>query len=961
MGQLGGIAARVLAVRGLGAVMVLGLLAGLTSVLTAPGASAATTSGFVRVAGADRYATAAAVADAAFPSGASIAVVATGASFPDALAADYLAGQVGGPVLLTEPTVLPAVTASSSPSWARAIVYLVGGTAAVSAGVAAQLGAMVGPNGKPLLVVRVFGNDRYSTAAAVANRVPKAQVGQVGGVPTALLATGTGFADALSGSAAAAGAHLPLLLTTPTSLSPVVLPTLKALGVTNVVILGGTGAVSSAVLSALTAAGITVLRIGGADRVATATLVAHWEVTTLGFSGTDVSVARGDDAGGGVDALSLGVLAGLGHQPLLLAASPTSLGSALTSWLTADTGLAGGTVAGGTGAVSAVVMTQLTGFLGGGTTGGGGGGGGGSGGGGGGGGGGGSPSGVAWAGAATPTKAIAPDGVAVDSHGNLYIADFRNHLVRRVDAATGATTIVAGNGTQGSSGDGGLATSAQLDGPTGLAVDTAGDLFIADTYNNRIRRLDATTGVITTVAQVNTPTGLALDSAGNLVTTALVSNQVQRVNLTSGVITTVAGTGTAGYSGDGGPATSAELSAPYGLAVDAAGDLFISDEMNNRVRRVDAVTGVITTVAGTGTFGYSGEGGPAASAQLANPIGLTIDASGNLLIDDTGNQRVRKLDVATGTITTVAGNGTTGFAGDGGPATSAEFARPFGVAVDAAGNLFIADIDNDRVRRVDAATGVISTEAGNGAVGFSGDGGPATDAQFFGPAGVAADSAGNLFIAETGNSRIRRVDAATGVVTTIAGTGVAGYAGDGGPAGNAQLNVPTAVVTDSAGDVYVADSVSNVVRRIDAATGVITTVAGNGTAGYAGDGGACHERRAEPPCRPRPGHQRQPVHRRLHQQPGTNGRRSHGCDHHRRRSYGDRSPLGRRGRLRRGSVHRRHRKQRRPAGGCQHPGSQHGGWHRHARVLGGRRPGHRCAARTPAGSGRRRDRDPLHR
>jgi streptogramin lyase len=207
----------------------------------------------------------------------------------------------------------------------------------------------------------------------------------------------------------------------------------------------------------------------------------------------------------------------------------------------------------------------------------------------------------------------------------------------------------------------------------------------------------------------------------------------------------------------------------------------IADRSNQRIRRVDAVTGVITTVAGNGASGFSGDGGPATAANLSGPFGVAVDAAGNVLIADQNNARIRRVDAVTGVITTVAGNGAGGFSGDGGPATAASLSNPVGVAVDAAGNVLIADRSNQRIRRVDAVTGVITTAAGNGASGFSGDGGPATAASLSSPWGVAVDAAGNVLIADQSNSRIRRVDAVTGVITTVAGNGTFGFSGDGGP------------------------------------------------------------------------------------------------------------------------------------------------------------------------------------
>jgi sugar lactone lactonase YvrE/Flp pilus assembly protein TadD len=303
--------------------------------------------------------------------------------------------------------------------------------------------------------------------------------------------------------------------------------------------------------------------------------------------------------------------------------------------------------------------------------------------------------------------------------------------------------------------------------------------------------------------------------------------------IAGGTITTVAGNGTAGYSGDGGPATSAELNGPQGLAVDGAGNLFIVDTGNNRIRKVDAA-GTITTAAGNGTQGYSGDGGPATSAELNLPAGVALDNTGNLFISDTGNSRLRMVNPA-GTITTVAGNGKRGYSGDGGPATSAALI-PVGVAVDGAGNLFIAGAF--RLRKVNPA-GIITTVAGDGRCCKLGDGGPATSAELNGPTGVAADNAGNLFIADLGNHRIRKVNAG-GTIITVAGGGtpgdVGGYSGDGGPATSAQLNWPVFVTVDNAGNLFVGDRGNNRIRKVNSA-GIITTVVGNGAGGYFGDGG----------------------------------------------------------------------------------------------------------------------------
>jgi PKD repeat protein len=293
-------------------------------------------------------------------------------------------------------------------------------------------------------------------------------------------------------------------------------------------------------------------------------------------------------------------------------------------------------------------------------------------------------------------------------------------------------------------------------------------------------------------------------------------------------ITTVAGTGTAGFAGDGGQATSAQLNYPWGLAADAQGAVYVGDSENNRVRKVSG--GEISTIAGIGTPGFSGDGGQATSAQLHTPEGVAVDAQGNVFEAEYDNHRIRK--ISGGIITTVAGNGTPGYSGDGGQATSAQLDYPVGIALDAQGNLYIADSGNNRIRKVSG--GIITTVAGNGTWGYSGDGGQATSAQLKTPDGVAADGQGNLYIADVENNRIRKVSG--GIITTVAGAGTAGFSGDGGQATSAQLNSPEAVLVDGQGTMYIADAKNNRVRKVRG--GIITTIAGTGTAGSSGDGGA---------------------------------------------------------------------------------------------------------------------------
>ena len=701
-------------------------------------------------------------------------------------------------------------------------------------------------------------------------------------------------------------------------------------------------------------------------------------------------------------------------------------------------------------------------------------------------------------GPATEAQFAAPGGLAVDGSGNLYVADWGNHGIRRIDAG-GVITTIAGTGVRGFSGDGGPATEAQFATPTDLAADGSGNLYVSDSANHRIRRIDAG-GVITTIAgtgvrgfsgdggpateaQIAAPGGLALDGSGNLYVADSGNNRIRRIDA-EGVVTTIAGSGPGFYLGvplgDGGPATEAQLAAPIDLALDGSGNVYVTDLTAIRIRRIDA-EGVITTIAGSGPVfsqgGYSGDGGPATEAQFALPRGLAVDGSGNLYVADSGNQRIRVIrppgernpvtnefphfangdstvsdlvlvNVDTKTVTpvvrfyssegdpisadllldvtgdldvtadgalavtagipplaartisthgrgaltsgsvrvvsdgyiggflrfdsmavgvagvgaaqpvndalfparrkdggintgaavrnleaeavtmtchliqgrdvlattpvqlaaggqkarfinelfpdadtsdfegsvrctapegkmftgvalemdagnrifttlplvavtatldgdvekpyvfTFAGTGEAGEVGDGGPATEAQFAFPTDPAVDGSGNLYVADSGNQRIRRIDPE-GVITTIAGTGVRGFGGDGGPATEAQFAAPRGLAVDGLDNLYVIDLGNQRIRRIDP-EGVITTIAGTGVRGFGGDGGAAAEAQFAAPTDLAVDESGNVYVSDWRIRRIRRIDA-EGVITTIAGTGVRGFSGDGGPATE------------------------------------------------------------------------------------------------------------------------
>ena len=312
----------------------------------------------------------------------------------------------------------------------------------------------------------------------------------------------------------------------------------------------------------------------------------------------------------------------------------------------------------------------------------------------------------------------------------------------------------------------------------------------------------------------------------------------------SGLIVTAAGTGRGGYNGDGFLAVHKQLNYPLGVAADGQGHVYVADTHNHRVRKVNTATGEISTVAGSGQWGFSGDGGPAVNARLDRPHGVALDAAGNLYIADTWNHRIRRVDPS-GRIATVAGNGAVGLWGDGGRATDAPLQAPYNVAADTAGNLYIADTFNNCVRKVDAS-GRITAFAGVGASGpfnggFSGDGGRAVDAELNTPADVAADAAGNVYIADTWNHRVRKVDP-SGEITTVAGSGATGfgrggYAGDGGPALSARLDAAAGVAADAAGNVYIADWNNQRIRKVDAVSGTIAAIAGSGARGYGGDGG----------------------------------------------------------------------------------------------------------------------------
>lgn len=312
-----------------------------------------------------------------------------------------------------------------------------------------------------------------------------------------------------------------------------------------------------------------------------------------------------------------------------------------------------------------------------------------------------------------------------------------------------------------------------------------------------------------------------------------------------GIINTIAGIDSAGYNGDNVPASVARLNGPEKICLDKDNNIYIADDFNHRVRKINAATGIITTVAGNGTPGFSGDGGPAVNAQLQVPDGVALDRFGNLYIADGANQRIRKVTPA-GIISTVAGTGTGGGAGDGGPAINAQLYVPAGIATDYAGNVYIADYYNNRLRKIDVASGNIYTIAGNGLPGYTGNGGPATDAKLGNIIEVFADSAGNAYIGEQSTGVVRRVDAVTGEISLIAGNGVFGYGGDGNIATNANLAGPTGIFIDRWGNMYIAEYSNSRIRRVDGTTHIITTVAGIGWPGFSGDGGPATSAKIRP-------------------------------------------------------------------------------------------------------------------
>jgi sugar lactone lactonase YvrE len=536
--------------------------------------------------------------------------------------------------------------------------------------------------------------------------------------------------------------------------------------------------------------------------------------------------------------------------------------------------------------------------------------------------------------AATLAQLNGPSGTVMDNAGNLYIVDSGNNAIRKIAAGTGIITTIAGNGIAGHTGDGGAASSAELWLPESIVIDGSGNLYIGELGDNKIRKIDASTGVISTYASgLAIIYAMAIDSSGNLFIAS--SATVVEVAAGTATVTTVAGNGIPGFSGDGGPATSAEIDVPMGVAVDSLGNLYISDG-TDVIRKVAAGTGIITTVVGVpatqgGACKASGDGSPATAASLCLPGAIALDGQNNLYIADTQNSVIREVNAQTGIISTIAGvwgNPTT-YAGDGYPATNVGIPFPRYIWVDPAGNVYVSNSSVSRVQKItipvppptqttatpvfsvpsgtysspqtvtvsdttpgaayyvsfdspeppptaaqgfhgsfdvtdtigmdvvavapgylpsapavanymitSQPTSVTSTIAGGGTGGFSTTGGVATNVELGLPQGIAIDKGGNFYFADSIYDVVWKQDASTGNLSVIAGTGVAGYSGDNGPAVSAQLNYPQGVAVDASGNVYIADEDNNRVRMVSAQTGVITTIAGgSGSFSSLGDGG----------------------------------------------------------------------------------------------------------------------------
>ncbi len=527
-------------------------------------------------------------------------------------------------------------------------------------------------------------------------------------------------------------------------------------------------------------------------------------------------------------------------------------------------------------------------------------------------------------GPALEAEFYAPHDIAQDVHGNIVINDIQNFVYRRIDAETGIVETVVGSGKKGRGGHGGPATEAEMDTHCGVAVAENGDIYVSSEWTNNISRVDAETGIIELFAGQEArhhpsevgdsrpyfgpglslggysgdggpkeaagfyhPEHLAFGPEGDLFVCDNSNDRVRRIDKKTGIVTTVLGNGQRASNGDGGPATEASTLMPDAICVDVHGNLYVGEKYGFRVRRVDAETGIVTTIAGTGVPGMGGEGVKATetevnsvevgvyadpdgtvfysdcggrtrridgetgivttllggitnhdgevatNAYLGGPDGMSVGPDGQIYIADIWSQRIRAIDPSTGIIRTFAGNGARAYGGDGGPATEAYLGNPNDVSVDSQGTVVIADTRHGHVRRVDS-DGIIHNVAGAAFQWDKGDGGPALNANLVHVSSVAHDADDNLYVADTGAGRIRRIDTQTGIIDTVVGTGIPGYSGDGGPAREAQVNGVSSVTFDSTGNMYFVDHNCHVIRRVDT-HGIITTIVGSGEQGFSPD------------------------------------------------------------------------------------------------------------------------------
>lgn len=570
--------------------------------------------------------------------------------------------------------------------------------------------------------------------------------------------------------------------------------------------------------------------------------------------------------------------------------------------------------------------------------------------------------------AATSATMGFPGRVALDDSSNIYFADTYNNRIRKISASTGIITTIAGTGTAGYNGDGGLATSAQLNYPFGLCVDHSGNIYITDTYNHRIRKINGSTKIITTIAgtsvgsyngdgisattaQIKSPNSICLASNGDIYFSDQENHRIRKITISTGLISTIAGSGTAGFMGDNGTAIYARLDAPAGIALDANNNLYIVDMNNYRIRKLNMSTGVISTIVGTGNSNYNLDGIAATTANIA-PHDICISAAGHLYIVDNGNGRIRKVNITTGIISTIAGDGTFAFGGDNGAATLGKFNAPISIAIDRIGNYYVADYFNKRLRKVTqplfsgntitgsqticnnstmptftgnvptGCSGTItytwlmsttSSSSGYNAIpnsnsqnytpnsiiqttwfkrvastsecnadtsmaitinvsqavnnniinkpytvtriagqpnqgfGFSGDGGAAYNSTLSAPHGICVDASGNIYFTDSYNNRVRKISSATGIISTIAGNSSPFYSGDGGLATQATIGYPIGIALDLNENIYIADRNNYRIRKINKTTGIITTVVGIGTSGYSGDGGLATQAKINTP------------------------------------------------------------------------------------------------------------------